>query len=165
MKHRHLDVPEHTQPERLPSAAIVDVFERGDLADWRPILSSIARDPSGELAERVLRLIDAFPMYGTSQLLRSWIRHRRDIETGRRAALGEARPVPLSVVRKRLGLTQAEVAARMGISQSDLSKLERRPNPRLSTLRQYADALGVQFHVVVASSAGQHAVVRFPESS
>ena len=40
------------------------------------------------------------------------------------------------------GLTQVELARRMRISQSDLSKLERRSDVRLSTLHAYAEALG-----------------------
>ncbi len=160
MKHRHLDIAPGTTPEQLPSAAIVDLLERGDLSDWSPLLRAIARAPFGEFAERSLRLVDAYPMYGTSPLLRSWIRHRRDLETGRLAAVDSARPVTLAAVRKRMGLTQAEVAARMEISQSDLSKLERRADLRLSTLRAYATALGVDLQVALSSRDGGGTLLR-----
>ncbi len=73
MNHRHLEVVSGTPAEALPLAAIVDILQRGDLDDWRPIARAIRRDPMGELAGKVLRLVDAYPMYGTSSLWRSWI--------------------------------------------------------------------------------------------
>ncbi len=139
MIHRHLAYPEGTPPERLPSAALVDILDRGDLDDWRPIAAAIARDPSGPLAQRVMRLVDAYPMYGTSALWRAWIDRRRargDPEPRAEQAIG------LAALRRRFRLTQTALARRMGMSQSDLSKLERRPDIRLSTLRAYARALG-----------------------
>jgi hypothetical protein len=75
--HRHVAYPSGTPPERLPSAVIVDILDRGDLDSWQPIAAAIARDPLGALAERVLRLVDAYPMYGTSRLWRAWIEWRR----------------------------------------------------------------------------------------
>jgi len=160
VKHRHLEIAPGTPADGLPSAAIVDLLERGDLRDWRPLLAAIARAPDGELAARVLRLVDAYPAYGTSPLWRSWIHHRRDIAGGCRAARAATRPVSLASIRRRLGLTQVEVGARMGISQSDLSKLERRGDMRISTLASYAKALGVELHVVLASAAVGEARVR-----
>lgn len=45
--------------------------------------------------------------------------------------------------RQRLGLSQTEVAARMGTSQSAVARFEaRRADARLSTLERYAAALG-----------------------
>lgn len=49
--------------------------------------------------------------------------------------------------RHEAGLTQAEVAERMGVSQSSVARLEssagsRRHAPSLATLRRYGDALG-----------------------
>lgn len=49
--------------------------------------------------------------------------------------------------RKEAGLTQAEVAARMGVSQPVIARIEsslgsRKHSPSLSTLRKYADACG-----------------------
>lgn len=44
--------------------------------------------------------------------------------------------------RQRLGLSQTQVAARMGTSQSAVARLEaRRSDARLSTLERYAAAL------------------------
>lgn len=139
MKHRHLTIAEDTPPERLPSAAIVDVLQRGDLDDWRPIAKCVAAQPHGELAERVLHLLAAYPSYGTSTLWRTWIERCRARHEG---TLRARPPVELAALRKQKGLTQAELAARIGMSQSDLSKLERRADVKVSTLRTYVEALG-----------------------
>jgi predicted transcriptional regulator len=42
----------------------------------------------------------------------------------------------LKDLRQALDLTQVELAARVGITQSQLSKLERRKNHRITTLRR-----------------------------
>jgi len=77
MIHRHVDVPEGTPVEDLPLVALVDLLERGDLDDWRPLARAVAADPFGAVADRVLKLIDAYPMYGTSALWRAWIARLR----------------------------------------------------------------------------------------
>jgi DNA-binding XRE family transcriptional regulator len=46
--------------------------------------------------------------------------------------------------REYLGLTQTEVAERMGVSQASFSKTERAKHPRKETLRKVAKALGVK---------------------
>jgi DNA-binding XRE family transcriptional regulator len=138
--HRHLDLPPGTPVEELPLAAIHDLLDRGDLDDWRPLLRHIERDPDGELAAAVERLVDIYPMYGTSPLLRAWIERCRN-RRGPRAP-EDAEPRSLAELRGSLGKTQKEVARAMGISQSDYSKLERRRDVRVSTLRSAARALG-----------------------
>jgi hypothetical protein len=76
MIHRHLD--NDVGPiEEWGLAALDDLLERGDLGDWRPLARAIAADPFGPLAERILKLCDAHPIYGTSAAWRNWIAHRR----------------------------------------------------------------------------------------
>ena len=87
----------------------------------------------------VLRLCEAHPMYGTSALWRAWIEHRRRPSGPGATSLAEA--------RGRAGLTQTHVAERLGVGQSDVSKLERRSDVRLSTLRAYVRAIGAQLLV------------------
>jgi len=149
VKHRHLDLSGETRVAKWPSAAIVDVLERGDLEAWRPIAAEIARDPHGPLADRVMRLVDAYPMYGTSPLWRAWIDRRR--ACGRHEGPAPA-AMDLATLRRDLDLTQVELAGRLGMSQSDLSKLERRRDVRLSTLRAFAEALGGRLRVVYAAA-------------
>jgi hypothetical protein len=144
--HRHLAVREGTPVEKLPLAAVHDLLDRGDLEDWRPLLCAIERDPSGEVASRVARLVDAYPMYGTSPLFRSWIERCRNRALGE---YGNREPATLARVRREHGRTQAEVARRMGITQSDYSKLERRADLRLSTLVAVARALGGRLRLVI----------------
>ncbi|WP_235593855.1 helix-turn-helix domain-containing protein [Rhodococcus ruber] len=53
----------------------------------------------------------------------------------------------LAAARRRQGLSQTLVAARMGTSQSAVARLERGDlDPRLSTLERYAQAVGVDGH-------------------
>jgi hypothetical protein len=134
MRFRHLDYSTDTPVERLGPAAIESLLERGDLHDWAPLLRSVASAPWGRTAETVLRVCEAHPIYGTSDLWRTWI------ERLRRREKTEAET--LAAARLRAGLTQAEIGRRMGISQSDVSKLERRGDARVSTLQAYARALG-----------------------
>jgi predicted transcriptional regulator len=48
----------------------------------------------------------------------------------------------LRALREAVGLTQGELAQRVEITQSQLSKMERREDHRISTLRRYVEALG-----------------------
>ena len=139
MIHRHLDYPAGIAVEALPSAAIVDILERGDLEDWRPIAAAIASEPHGALAARVLELVSAYPMYGTSPLWRAWIdRCQARVEP----LLPPPTTVSLADLRRSFGITQTGLAERVGMSQSDLSKLERRKDVRVSSLRAYLAGLG-----------------------
>ncbi|MBL8879307.1 MAG: XRE family transcriptional regulator [Phycisphaerales bacterium] len=67
-----------------------------------------------------------------------------------RQLLGE---LLLSELRMRAGKSQTEVARRLGIKQPSLSKLERKPDMQLSTIRKIVAALGGELEVVA----------RFPE--
>lgn len=59
-------------------------------------------------------------------------------------------------LRQRAGLTQADVAALLGISQQAVNKLERYDSdPKLSTLRRYANAVGALVEHTVVQDIGQ----------
>lgn len=47
--------------------------------------------------------------------------------------------------REYLGLSQDEVAGRMGITQSAVSQIEEAKRPRKKTLEKYAAALGISY--------------------
>ena len=51
MRHRHL------RHQRLTLAALDDLIENGTLADWRPVLARLRRDPEGPVASRVAELL------------------------------------------------------------------------------------------------------------
>ncbi len=55
--------------------------------------------------------------------------------------------IRLQQVRKSHHITQKELAASMGLSQSALSELERRPNITLGTMQRYVEALGGHLEV------------------
>lgn len=66
-------------------------------------------------------------------------------------------------LRERAGLSQTEVGALIGISQQAVNKFERYDaDPKLSTIRRYANAVGaiVEHHVTL--DIGQSAVVATP---
>lgn len=54
---------------------------------------------------------------------------------------GELLEMGLRALREAAGLTQEELAQRVEITQSQLSKMERRQDHRISTLRRYVEAL------------------------
>lgn len=64
-----------------------------------------------------------------------------------KAAMADA--VDLAELREQLELRQADVAARMQIAQPQVSRLERREDLYLSTLRTYVAALGGELRLVV----------------
>ncbi len=60
----------------------------------------------------------------------------------------------LAVLRERRGLSQAEVARRVGTTQSAIARLERADvDPRLSTVVKYLTVLGAALAVEDARSA------------
>lgn len=135
MIHRHLDYDPTTPVVERGRAAIDDLLDRGDLDDWSPLATAVAADPGGPLAQAVLDICEAHPMYGTSRLWPAWI-------TGLRLGGRPGRGASLAELRVRRGLRQVDVAARLGSSQPDVSKTESRGDLRLSTLRAYVAATG-----------------------
>lgn len=72
MIHRHLD---HDRPTL---AALDDVLENGTLADWQPILATVRRDPHGEVAGRLDRLLAARDYQETGALWRAYLGAARE---------------------------------------------------------------------------------------
>ncbi|MEX2619058.1 MAG: helix-turn-helix domain-containing protein [Egibacteraceae bacterium] len=157
---RHLDYGDDVLIDELGPAALDDLLDRGDLQAWAPLLRRIAQDPDGPLAATVLDLCDAHPMYGTSRLWRNWIERRRS--SGRH---GHSAADGLGELRRRRRLTQTQVADRLGISQSDVSKLERRPDLRLSTLGRYVTATGGRLRLEVRYPAERVELRNLPPPS
>jgi DNA-binding XRE family transcriptional regulator len=59
----------------------------------------------------------------------------------------------LAQTRLRAGLSQAELAARMGTSQSTIAQLESGQTlPSMKTLLRYAEATGSKFHVRLSAA-------------
>ena len=64
--------------------------------------------------------------------------------------------------RKQAGLTQEEVAQRMGTTRSAISRLEasRKHVPELKTLRRYADVLGCDLEISIVPRRSDSTPVR-----
>lgn len=71
---------------------------------------------------------------------------RAAIAVGARQKIAALR---LRQVREAAGLTQEEVAQRMGVTQASLSRLEHRPDVKLSNIRKYIEAIGGRLEVSV----------------
>ena len=52
-------------------------------------------------------------------------------------------------LREKLGLSQAELAERLEVQQPAVSKLERRQNLELNTLRSVVNALGGTIEIII----------------
>lgn len=149
MRHRHLDVDPAAPVAELGAAALDDLLDRGDLDDWAPLLRQIRRDPGGELAARVLNLVEQHPMYGTSSLWRAWILEQRAASPSFHAGAA------LRKLRSHRRLTQQQLAARLGVTQPEVSKLEARSDVRVSTMRAYMAALGGRLALVARFRDGE----------
>lgn len=72
-------------------------------------------------------------------------RHREQMRDADRAhAMG------LAALRQAFDLTQTELAERLGVSQANVAKIERRSDWLVSTLRSYLGALGGDVRIVVS---------------
>lgn len=68
----------------------------------------------------------------------------------RRTAAGIAkRHMALRELREARSRTQVSIAKRLGVKQVNISRLESREDPRLSTLTKYIDAMGGRLHLIV----------------
>jgi DNA-binding XRE family transcriptional regulator len=85
---------------------------------------------------------------------------RAEVEAGAHALINVSRAHRLAEMRKRLGLTQAEVADRMKVRQERVSAIERAKvdASELRTLAAYIAALGGRMEIV-ADFGGERLVV------
>jgi DNA-binding XRE family transcriptional regulator len=66
-----------------------------------------------------------------------------------RAAQIQQEEITLKHLREKLGLSQAELAKRLEVQQPAISKLERRQNLELNTLRSVVNALGGTIEIII----------------
>ncbi len=90
---------------------------------------------------------------------------KRDAEASRPVAgrppfiaTGDMRRATLKKLRKSADLTQEELAAALHVGQDTISRLEKRSDMLLSTLRHYVESLGGEL-TLVASLPGQEPMV------
>lgn len=65
------------------------------------------------------------------------------------------REVVLREVRALLGFTQEQLAERLGVQQAAVSRMERRDDMTLSSLRRYVAALGASLEITVRTESGE----------
>lgn len=87
--------------------------------------------------------------------VRAQARATGKLDEARVVALGaklraEARAYRLAEIRRAYGLDQSDVAERIGVSQSRVSRIERGELDRaeISTVRSYVEALGGEIEIV-----------------
>jgi transcriptional regulator with XRE-family HTH domain len=67
----------------------------------------------------------------------------------------------MSTLKERLdGLTQADVARRLGVKQPRVSKVEKRPDAMLEAMRRYVEALGGQLEIAAVFENGRRVEIR-----
>ena len=86
---------------------------------------------------------------------------RRERNREKTAALLLA--MDLTEIRDNMQLTQEEVAARLQISQSNVSRLEKRRDMLVSTLRDVIEAFGGELHLVAEFPDGSVEIKQFDE--
>ena len=67
----------------------------------------------------------------------------------------------LAEIRKLVGLTQEELAKKLGIKQPTLSRLESQDDMQVSTLRRLIEALGGKLEMVVHLPTGDLRIQQF----
>ena len=81
-----------------------------------------------------------------SDLMKDWSPERRARSDARQAGLA-AELVSLDQLREGLGLSQEELANVMEVQQPAISKLVRRSDMKVSTLRDLVAAMGGELHI------------------
>lgn len=70
----------------------------------------------------------------------------------------------LAELRKHTGLTQQELAERLGISQPSLSKMESQEDMQISTLNRLVNSLGGKLELIVHMPNGDISLNQFVEN-
>ncbi len=82
-----------------------------------------------------------------------------------RAAELIAGELGLQELRKSKQITQEEIAARLGGRQVYISRLEKRDDMKLSTLRSYVEAIGGDLQLMVTFPEGKSVFLKQPQGA
>ncbi len=83
-----------------------------------------------------------------SEELSNLSRERQDLIEARASQI-RLEELTLRHLREKLGLSQSELAERLEVQQPAVSKMERRQNLELNTLRSVVNALGGTIEIIV----------------
>ena len=67
--------------------------------------------------------------------------------------------MPLAEIRKAIGMTQADLAGKLGVAQGSVSKLEHAADMYLTTLRRYVEAMGGELHLTAKFDGGREVAI------
>ena len=98
------------------------------------------------------------PLYGLVSLRRSHLSAKRQKKIESRAAALIAEEMSLQELRKAHALAQQRVAEKLGIGQDGVSRLEKRSDVLISTLRGYVEAMGGELSLI-AEFPGRTSIV------
>ena len=154
---RHLDYGPDASIEEVGAAGLQAILDGYDVEAWRPILLAVQRDPWGPVAHRLERILDHLESYGTRQAISQWLR---------RCRAGTDAPVQtLAQLRHGAGLTQRELAQRLGLSQAQVARLESATMPTLRSLTRDLSALDARPVAILAVCATGPTVIPVRTSS
>jgi len=85
---------------------------------------------------------------------------RRAVRQRTRDMLGE---LPLQELRRARQLSQVALAEALGATQPEISKIERRTDMYVSTLRRYIEALGGELEIAARFPEGTVRIVQFED--
>lgn len=148
---RHLDYGRTASIEDVGAAGVQAILDGHDVDAWRPILLALQRDPWGTVARRVERIAEHLESYGTREAITGWLRRCR--------AGTDAPAQTLAELRRRQGLSQRELAGRLGISQAQVARLEKATMPTLRSLTRYLATLEARPVALLAVSTSGPIVI------
>jgi predicted XRE-type DNA-binding protein len=99
-----------------------------------------------------------------ANLKRDWSPERHAANTARKAKLC-AEMVSLEELREGLGITQEELANLLDVQQPAISKLVRRPDMKISTLRDLIAAMGGELEIRAAFPDGSVEIGNFRDAA
>jgi DNA-binding XRE family transcriptional regulator len=70
--------------------------------------------------------------------------------------------MPLAELRKAMGMTQVELAAKLEVAQGSVSKVEHAADMYLTTLRKYVEALGGELRLTARFGGGREIEIGHP---
>ena len=115
---RNLDITPDAPVSSWPTEAVQAALERGDLEQWRRIVTEVKRDPWGRTARRLEEVLSYSRPYGIADVMDVVLaRARRRVEDREREQV--AAEVREAIARS--GLSRSEFASRIGTSPSRLS--------------------------------------------